>query len=102
MLRVCAARLASGLLRAILTGAGYESGPLSSVAGEDAIDELLDAGHEAVGVERILLEAIGGMAGKHQIMLERAAMGDVLQGFLDAEAARIGQPAGRVDLIVRP
>ena len=42
------------------------------------------------------------MAGEHEIVVDRAAMGDVLKGLLDAEAARVGEPSGRVLLIVRP
>src|SRR5438270_10446039 len=42
------------------------------------------------------------MAGEHEIMLDRAAMRDVLERLLDAKAPRIGETAGRVLLIVRP
>jgi hypothetical protein len=44
-----------------------------------SIDELLDRRHEAVGIKRILFEAIGRVPGEHEIVLERSAMGDILQ-----------------------
>src|SRR5689334_10466826 len=75
---------------------------MPSVAALDALDELLHRRHEAVGIEGVLLESEGAVAGEHQILLGRAAMGDVLQRLLDAEAPRIRQPPGRVLLIVRP
>src|SRR5687768_4994306 len=62
-----------------------------SVPGLDALDELLHRRDEAVRVEGIGLEAEGGVAGEHEIVLDRTAMGDVLQSLLDAEAARIGE-----------
>ncbi len=42
------------------------------------------------------------MAREHQILVGVAAMCDVLQRFLDAEAARVGEAAGRVGLGVLP
>src|SRR6476469_1764123 len=42
------------------------------------------------------------MAREHQIFLNGPAMGDLLQRLLDAEASRVGEPAGRILLIVRP
>src|SRR5258707_1769602 len=73
-----------------------------SIAGLDALDELLHGRHETVGIERVLLEAEGAVAGEHQIVLGRSAMGDVLQRLLDAEAARVGEAPGGVLLIVWP
>src|SRR3954463_8716774 len=70
--------------------------------GQDAVDELLHRRHEAVRIEGVALEAKGGMAGEHQVMLGRPAMGDVLQSLLDTEAPRVGEAPGRVLLIVRP
>ena len=66
------------------------------------VDELLHGRHEPVRIEGIALEAEGGVPGEHQILLDRPTMGDVLQRLLDAEAARIGQPPGRILLIVGP
>src|ERR1700684_2640768 len=73
-----------------------------SIPGQDAVDELLHRRHEAVGIKGIVPEAEGGMAGEHQILLDRPAMGDVLQRLLDAEAPGIGEAAGRVLLVIGP
>src|SRR5688572_5948342 len=73
-----------------------------SVAGLDPLHELLHGRDEAVRVERVRLEPEGGMAGEHQIFVDRAAMGDLLQRLLDAEAVRVGEPAGGVLLSVGP
>src|SRR4051812_27195235 len=79
-----------------------EKGPVPSIPGQNAVHQLLYGRDEAVRVERVLLEIIGVVAGEHQVLVDRAAMGDVLQRLLDAEAARIGEAAGRVGLVVRP
>src|SRR6478735_4756498 len=42
------------------------------------------------------------MASEHQVLLDWAAMGDVLQRFLDAEAARVGEPSRRILLVIGP
>jgi hypothetical protein len=82
-------------------GEGFLSVGRRSVAGQDAVHQLLHRGGEVVGIERVLLEAIGRVAGKHQVLLRIAAMGDVLQGLLDAEAARIGHaPRGPVVMVL--
>ena len=62
------------------------------MAGEDPLHQLLHGRHEAVGVERVLAEAVDIVAGEHQLVVERraAAVGDLLQGLLDAERARVG------------
>ncbi len=47
-------------------------------------------------------QAIRLYRGEHQILLDRTAVSDFLKRFLDAKAARIGEPAGRILFIVRP
>src|SRR5690606_11600309 len=75
---------------------------LCSVSGEDAIDQLLHRRGEVVRVERVPLEAECAVAGEHQVLVDVAAVGDVLQRLLDAEAARIGEAAGGVVVVVLP
>src|SRR4051812_4346599 len=69
---------------------------------QNPIDELLHRRDEAVRVKGITLEAERRVAREHQVLLDGTAVGDVLQRLLDAETARIGEPAGRILLIVRP
>src|SRR5690606_2378669 len=73
-----------------------------SVPGENAVDELLHRRGEVVRIERVVLEAERGMAGKHQVLVDRTAVGDVLQRLLDAEAARIGKTTRGVVVMVLP
>src|SRR3989344_1028488 len=73
-----------------------------SVAGQDAIDQLLHRWHEAVRIERIGAEIISGMPCEHQVLVRVVAVRDVLQRLLDAEAARIGEITGRVVVMVLP
>src|SRR3546814_7799660 len=42
------------------------------------------------------------MTSEHEVLVDVAAMGDILQRLLDAEAAGIGEAAGRIALIVGP
>src|SRR3546814_846255 len=42
------------------------------------------------------------MAGEHQVFICIAAMGNVLQGLLNAETARIGQAASAVGFAIHP
>src|SRR6185437_8423762 len=74
----------------------------TSRAGQNPIDQLLHRGDEAVRIERVALEPEGGVTGEHQIVVDRPAMGDVLESFLDAEAARVSEAPCRILLIVRP
>src|ERR1700741_4522242 len=82
-----------------LDGGGDRKG---SIPGQDTSHKLLHGRHEAVRIERILLEVEGIVPGEHQVILGRSAMDDFLQGLLDAEAPRIGEAAGRVGLAVHP
>src|SRR3546814_15563425 len=52
--------------------------------------------------KRVLLELIRPMAGEHQVFICIAAMGNVLQGLLNAETARIGQAASAVGFAIHP
>jgi hypothetical protein len=42
------------------------------------------------------------VAGEHELVVDLVGVADLLQRLLDAEAARIGEAAGRILLIVRP
>src|SRR3546814_17391688 len=42
------------------------------------------------------------MAGEHQVFICIAAMGNVMQGLLNAETARIGQAASAVGFAIHP
>ena len=68
-----------------------------SIPRQDPIDQLLHRRHEAVRIERVLLE-VDTPHGPANIRFSSivAAMRDVLQRLLDAEAARIGEAPGRV------
>lgn len=61
-----------------------------SAARHDAVHKFLHRWNMAIGVERIFREAIRIVAREHQLVLHITAMCNVLQRFLDAEAARIG------------
>src|SRR6478672_8977278 len=80
------------------------SSRLHSMAGEDALHQLLDGGHEAVGVERVVAESVHIVAGEHQLILQgrATAVRDLLEGLLDAERARVGGLAGRVVAVIPP
>ncbi len=67
-----------------------------SIPRQNPVDELLHRGREVVGIKGIGLEIERGVAREHQILLDVAAVGNVLERFLDAEAARIGEVAGRI------
>src|SRR3954453_23721970 len=56
----------------------------------------------AIGVERVAGEAIGVVAGEHELELDILGMADHLQRLLDTEAARIGFLARRAGLVLRP
>src|SRR5690606_35515485 len=43
----------------------------ASVSGENAVDELLHRRGEVVRIERVVLEAERGMAGEHQVLVDR-------------------------------
>ena len=73
-----------------------------SVAGKDAVDQFLHRRDKAVRVERVGREAVGTVAGEHEVVVDVAAVGDVLQRLLDAEAARVGQAAGGVGFAIHP
>src|SRR5262249_46342139 len=75
---------------------------IASITRGDAVDELLHRRHEAAGIEGIILEAIGIMAGEHQLVFGTIRMAYLLQRLLDAEGARIGLLAGGAALILRP
>src|SRR5208337_3644193 len=70
----------------------------SSASRQDAFDELLHCGDEAVRVIRVLGEAERVVAAEHQVALQRGGViglvCDVLQRLLDAEAARVSPFAG--------
>ena len=72
------------------------------VARHDAADEFADRRYEAVAVERVLPEFVGVVAGEHEAVLDIAVAHDVLQAFLNAEAARIGFFAGGEIVVVFP
>src|SRR5690606_31567909 len=74
----------------------------SSIPRENPIHQLLYRRREVVRIKRVLLEPKGRVAGEHQILIYWAAVGDVLQRFLDAEAARVGEAARRVVVVVLP
>ena len=73
-----------------------------SVAAGNPVDQFLNAGHKTIFVKGIAAEFKGVVAGKHQIVFQRAAMGDVLKGFLDTERARIGPFSGRAFFALGP
>jgi len=64
--------------------------------------QLLNRRREIIRIKRVLLEAVGRMARKHEVLVDRAAVGDVLQRFLDTEAARIGKPPGGKVIMILP
>lgn len=72
------------------------------VACQESLDQLLHRGSVIVGIERVLFEFIGGVSGKSEILVRIAAVGDILQCFLDTETARVRQPAGGVIVMVFP
>ena len=72
------------------------------IAGRDPVDQLPHCGDKAVGIERVLGKAIRAVPGEHQIVVQIAAMGDVHEGFLDAEAARVSFFAGAIIPMVSP
>src|SRR6185369_14756945 len=74
----------------------------ASRAGQYPVHQLLHRRDEAVRIEGVTLEAECGMASEHQVLLDRAAVRDFLERLLDAEAARVGEAAGRILLIVGP
>src|SRR5690606_2748213 len=49
-----------------------------SVAGQDAVHQLLHCRGEVVGVERIIFEPVCRVAGEHQVAVHIVTMGDVL------------------------
>ena len=73
-----------------------------SIPGEDPLDQLFDRRREIVRVERVLLEPVCGVPGEHQVVVDLAAVSDVLQRLLDTEAARIGQSPGGVIVMILP
>src|SRR3546814_10256521 len=73
-----------------------------SIPRQNPVHQLLHRRGEIVRIKGIGFEVERGMAREHQILLDVAAMRDVLQRFLDAEAARIGEIAGRVIVMVLP
>lgn len=54
------------------------------ITGKDAIDQLLHAWNKSIPVQGVGCEAIGVMAGEHEVMLDVAIVGDGLQSLLDA------------------
>ena len=67
-----------------------------------ALDQLADGWHKAVGIERVGAEHEGVVAGKHEVLVDVTTMGDVLQSFLDAVRSRIGLPVSRAVFELRP
>src|SRR3546814_7971073 len=65
-----------------------------SIPRQNPVHQLLHRRGEVVRIKGIGFEVERGMAREHQILLDVAAMRDVLQRFLDTEAARVGEIAG--------
>ena len=76
--------------------------PRRSIPRQNPLDQFLHRGGVVVRIERVLLEAVGRVTGKGEVFVRVAAMRDVLQRFLDAEAAWIGQAASGVGFAIHP
>ena len=76
------------------------------VAGQDALEQLIDGGNIAVGVKGVFGETVGVMTGKHQLPIHIRAMGNVLQRFLNTKRARVGLfaivPGGLLGPVAEP
>ena len=64
-------------------------GRVPSIPCGNAVNQLFNGGYQAVFVKGIRCKAIGVVAGEHQLILGLAAVGDVLQGFLNAKGSGI-------------
>src|SRR5712691_13514660 len=73
-----------------------------SIAGLQALHQMLYARYIAIRVERVGGKAIRVVTGEHQLEFDIVGVADRLQRLLDAEAARVRRLAGRGLLVLRP
>ena len=72
------------------------------IPGLDAFDQLLNRWNKAIGIKWVGSKAISPVPSKAQIVFGVAAVGDILQGFLNAKTAGIGFLAGGAGFVLGP
>jgi hypothetical protein len=74
----------------------------ASIPSHDAVNQLFDRWDEAIGIKWIGREFIRIMSGEREIVVNITTVRNILQGFLDAKAARIGKSARGMAFILCP